>query len=38
VQQAFGRSEFLLSSGATFGMKHIGVLKALFVAELLPWI
>ncbi|KAM3087885.1 Lipase 5 [Clarireedia jacksonii] len=36
ARQAFGRSALLLSGGATFGMNHIGVLKALFEAHLLP--
>ena len=36
ARQAFGRSALLLSGGATFGMNHIGVLKALFEAQLLP--
>jgi TAG lipase/steryl ester hydrolase/phospholipase A2/LPA acyltransferase len=36
ARQAFGRSALLLSGGATFGMYHIGVLKALFEAQLLP--
>ncbi|KAL9129601.1 MAG: hypothetical protein Q9217_001989 [Psora testacea] len=35
-RQAFGRSALLLSGGATFGMNHIGVLKALWEAHLLP--
>lgn len=35
-RQAFGRSALLLSGGATFGMNHIGVLKALWEASLLP--
>lgn len=35
-RQAFGRSALLLSGGATFGMSHIGVLKALHEARLLP--
>lgn len=35
-RQAFGRSALLLSGGATFGMNHIGVLKALWDAKLLP--
>lgn len=35
-RQSFGRSALLLSGGATFGMMHIGVLKALFEAKLLP--
>ena len=36
TRQAFGRSALLLSGGATFGMNHIGVLKTLFEANLLP--
>lgn len=36
ARQAFGRTGLLLSGGATFGMNHIGVLKALFEANLLP--
>jgi len=36
ARQAFGRSALLLSGGATFGMNHIGVLKALFELESLP--
>lgn len=35
-RQAFGRSALLLSGGATLGMYHIGVLKTLFEADLLP--
>ncbi|KAL5601250.1 hypothetical protein BROUX41_006048 [Berkeleyomyces rouxiae] len=35
-RQSFGRSALLLSGGATFGMLHIGVLKALHEADLLP--
>ncbi|KAL6716529.1 Lipase 5 [Lecanora helva] len=35
-RQAYGRSALLLSGGATFGMNHIGVLKALWEAKLLP--
>ncbi|EQK97575.1 Acyl transferase/acyl hydrolase/lysophospholipase [Ophiocordyceps sinensis CO18] len=35
-RQSFGRSALLLSGGGTFGMTHIGVLKALFEARLLP--
>lgn len=31
---AFGRSSLLLSGGATLGMHHISVLKALFEAKL----
>jgi TAG lipase/steryl ester hydrolase/phospholipase A2/LPA acyltransferase len=36
ARQAFGRSALLLSGGATFGMNHVGVLKALYEAKLLP--
>ncbi|BDD61466.1 hypothetical protein MAP00_006510 [Monascus purpureus] len=36
ARQAFGRSALLFSGGATFGMSHIGVLKALWEAKLLP--
>ncbi|EPQ63688.1 BgtA-21327 [Blumeria graminis f. sp. tritici] len=36
TRQAFGRSALLLSGGGTFGMNHIGVLKALFNANCLP--
>ncbi|RAL15975.1 putative Patatin family phospholipase [Aspergillus homomorphus CBS 101889] len=36
ARQAFGRSALLFSGGATFGMNHIGVLKALWEANLLP--
>ena len=36
ARQAFGRSALLLSGGATFGMNHIGVLRALWEAHLLP--
>lgn len=36
ARQAFGRSALLLSGGATFGMNHIGVLKVLWEAKLLP--
>ncbi|PFH57912.1 hypothetical protein XA68_14418 [Ophiocordyceps unilateralis] len=35
-RQSFGRSALLLSGGGTFGMTHIGVLKALFEVQLLP--
>ena len=35
-RQAFGRSALLLSGGGTFGMSHIGVLKALWEEKLLP--
>ncbi|KAH6609083.1 nte family [Trichoderma cornu-damae] len=36
ARQSFGRSALLLSGGGTFGMAHVGVLKALFEAQLLP--
>ena len=36
ARQSFGRSALLLSGGATFGMNHIGVLKTLWEAHLLP--
>lgn len=36
ARQAFGRSALLLSGGGTLGMNHIGVLKSLFEAQLLP--
>lgn len=36
ARQAFGRSALSLSGGATFGMNHVGVVKALFEAKLLP--
>ncbi|MCJ1394261.1 hypothetical protein MMC18_007139 [Xylographa bjoerkii] len=36
ARQAFGRSALLLSGGATFGMNHIGVLKALWETHHLP--
>jgi TAG lipase/steryl ester hydrolase/phospholipase A2/LPA acyltransferase len=36
ARQAFGRSALLLSGGATFGMNHVGVLKALYEAKLMP--
>lgn len=36
ARQAFGRSALLLSGGGTLGMNHIGVLKTLFEARLLP--
>lgn len=36
ARQSFGRSALLLSGGGTFGMTHIGVLKALFEVKLLP--
>ena len=36
TRQAFGRSALLLSGGGTFGMNHIGVVKSLWKAKLLP--
>lgn len=36
ARQSFGRSALLLSGGGTFGMMHIGVVKAMFEAQLLP--
>ncbi|KAK3939184.1 putative lipase [Diplogelasinospora grovesii] len=36
ARQSFGRSALLLSGGATFGMAHIGVVKSLSEARLLP--
>ncbi|KAF3922581.1 hypothetical protein AA313_de0201597 [Arthrobotrys entomopaga] len=36
TRQSFGRTALLLSGGATFGMTHIGVLKGLWEADLLP--
>ncbi|CAZ84625.1 unnamed protein product [Tuber melanosporum] len=36
TRQAFGRTALLLSGGATFGMNHVGVLKALLEQSLLP--
>lgn len=36
TRQAFGRTALLLSGGSILGMNHIGVLKALFEADLLP--
>ncbi|KAL1976699.1 hypothetical protein VTN31DRAFT_2981 [Thermomyces dupontii] len=36
ARQAFGRSAVLFSGGATFGMNHIGVVKALHEAKLMP--
>lgn len=36
ARQSFGRSALLLSGGGTFGMNHIGVLKSLWQARLLP--
>lgn len=36
ARQSFGRSALLLSGGGTFGMNHIGVVKCLWEARLLP--
>ena len=36
ARQSFGRSALLLSGGGTFGMNHIGVVKCLWQARLLP--
>jgi TAG lipase/steryl ester hydrolase/phospholipase A2/LPA acyltransferase len=36
TRHSFGRSALLLSGGATMGMYHVGVVKALFEQELLP--
>jgi TAG lipase/steryl ester hydrolase/phospholipase A2/LPA acyltransferase len=36
TRQSFGRSALLLSGGGTFGMNHIGVVKCLWDAHLLP--
>ncbi|KAJ4325980.1 Lipase 5 [Neodidymelliopsis sp. IMI 364377] len=36
ARQSFGRSALLLSGGGTFGMNHIGVVKSLWDAGLLP--
>lgn len=36
ARQSFGRSALLLSGGGTFGMNHIGVVKSLWDAKLLP--
>lgn len=36
TRQAFGRTALLLSGGGTLGMMHIGVVKTLFDARLLP--
>lgn len=36
LRQTYGRSALLLSGGATLGLYHLGVLKALFHKGLLP--
>lgn len=36
VGQAYGRSSLMLSGGATLGLFHVGVVKALYLENLLP--
>ena len=36
TRQAYGRTALLLSGGGTMGMMHIGVIKAMFEANVLP--
>ena len=36
TRHAYGRTALLLSGGGAFGVKHIGVIQALFKARLLP--
>ncbi|KAI8922596.1 hypothetical protein BC831DRAFT_475066 [Entophlyctis helioformis] len=36
IQKSFGRTALLLSGGGTFGLSHIGTVKALFEMKLLP--
>ena len=36
IRQAFGRTALLLSGGATLGLNHFGVIKALHECRLLP--
>lgn len=36
TRQAYGRTALLLSGGGTFGMMHIGVVKAMYEADVLP--
>eukprot|EP00842_Homolaphlyctis_polyrhiza_P005765 jgi/Hompol1/618/HPOL_005364-RA len=36
LQRSFGRSALLLSGGGTFGLAHIGTIKALYEMQLLP--
>ncbi|KAI8079954.1 acyl transferase/acyl hydrolase/lysophospholipase [Halteromyces radiatus] len=36
IRQSFGRTALLLSGGGTLGLYHLGVLKCLFNARLLP--
>lgn len=36
TRQTYGRTALLLSGGATFGMNHVGVMQALYEANLLP--
>ncbi|KAJ3411302.1 hypothetical protein HDV05_002406 [Chytridiales sp. JEL 0842] len=36
TQRAFGRTALLLSGGAVFGLTHVGVVKTLYEAKMLP--
>ncbi|TPX53981.1 hypothetical protein SeMB42_g00494 [Synchytrium endobioticum] len=36
IQKSFGRTALLLSGGGTFGLTHLGVVKSLYEAKLLP--
>lgn len=36
IGQAYGRSALMLSGGATLGMFHVGVVRALYLQDLLP--
>ncbi|KAI8969245.1 acyl transferase/acyl hydrolase/lysophospholipase [Mycotypha africana] len=36
IRQSFGRTALLLSGGGTLGLNHLGVIKSLFDAKLLP--
>lgn len=36
IGQAYGRSSLMLSGGATLGLFHVGVVKALYLQDLLP--
>ncbi|KAG2176889.1 hypothetical protein INT43_007543 [Umbelopsis isabellina] len=36
IRQSFGRTSLLLSGGGTLGLNHIGVIKCLYEAKLLP--
>ncbi|CAO3684617.1 unnamed protein product [Umbelopsis vinacea] len=36
IRQSFGRTSLLLSGGGTLGLNHIGVVKCLYEAKLLP--